>query len=269
MIEYIFRPINLSFSHVLLVKWNTFRRRLKPGGGGVNAAIFNAAGPELESATKEKAKSLSPGNAVVVPLPSSSPLFTREGVTHVIHVLGPNMNPQRPNYLNNDYEKGCKILRDAYASLFEGFALIMRNQVEQPRGRNEKLGKKSLESQDQSECCSTNHFTNTDQKSKRDADNTSEKTKRYKGNQDGFGLTLSDSRDEKVDSEHRRPDGSKSKAWGSWAQALHHIAMHPEKHKDGLLEISEDIVVLNDMYPKVNLLLFFFFFLHFLTCLTQ
>ncbi|AET04643.1 transcription factor bHLH140-like protein, putative [Medicago truncatula] len=65
-------------------------KRLKPDGGGVNASIFDAAGPELESATKEKAKTLSPGNAVVVPLPSSSPFFTREGVTHVIHVLGLN-----------------------------------------------------------------------------------------------------------------------------------------------------------------------------------
>ncbi|KAJ1416243.1 P-loop containing nucleoside triphosphate hydrolase [Sesbania bispinosa] len=230
---------------------NAANWRLKPGGGGVNAAIFNAAGPELESATKEKAKSLSPGNAVVVPLPSSSPLFTREGVTHVIHVLGPNMNPQRPNYLNNDYNKGCKILRDAYASLFEGFASIVRNQAEQPRGKKENLGKKSLELQDQSDC-TRNPFANNDQKSKRDADHGSEKSKKYKGTLDGFGLTFTDSRDKKVDSERRRTDESMSKAWGSWAQALHQIAMHPEKHKDDLLEISEDVVVLNDLYPKAQ-----------------
>ena len=236
-------------------------RRLKPGGGGVNASIFDAAGPELESATKEKAKTLSPGNAVVVPLPSSSPLFTREGVTHVIHVLGPNMNPQRPNCLNNDYERGCKVLQDAYASLFEGFVSIVRNTVHQ----NENLGKKSLELQDQSEQCSRNHSTNTDQKSKRDGDHGLEKSKKYKGTHDGFGTTFMGSRDERVDSEHKRTDGITKKAWGSWAQALHLIAMHPEKHKDDLLEISEDIVVLNDMYPKVNSS----FFLHFfLTCLT-
>ena len=237
---------------------------MKPGGGGVNAAIFNAAGPELESATKERAKSLSPGNAVVVPLPTSSPLFTREGVTHVIHVLGPNMNPQRPNCLNNDYSKGCKILQDAYASLFEGFASIVRSQAEQSAEGNENLGKKILDSQDQSECCSRNHFTNTDQKSKRDADHGSEKSKKYKGSQYSSRLT-SASRDEKVDSEHRKTDGSKG--WGSWAQALHQIAMHPEKHKDDLLEISEDIVVLNDLYPKVKIvpsLLPAFFIFHFM-----
>ncbi|KAG5042332.1 hypothetical protein JHK87_006247 [Glycine soja] len=28
--------------------------------------------------------------------------------------------------------------------------------------------------------------------------------------------------------------------------------MHPEKHKDDLLEISDDAVVLNDMYPKAQ-----------------
>ncbi|RDX69924.1 Transcription factor bHLH140, partial [Mucuna pruriens] len=220
---------------------NAANWRLKPGGGG----------PELESATKEKVKSLWPGNAAVVPLPSSSPLFTREGVTHVIHVLGPNMNPQRPNCLNNDYNKGCKILQDAYTSLFEGFASIVRNQPRQPVGKNENLERKSLELPVQSDY-SRNHFTNTDQKSKRDADHGSEKNKKYKGTQDGFGLTFTDSRDEKVDSEHRRTEGSKSKAWGSWAQALHQIAMHPEKHKGDLLEISEDIVVLNDVYHKAQ-----------------
>lgn len=41
-----------------------------------------------------------------------------------------------------------------------------------------------------------------------------------------------------------------SKSWGSWAQALYHIAMHPEKHKDKLLEVLDDVVVLNDLYPK-------------------
>lgn len=239
---------------------------MKPGGGGVNAAIFNASGPELESATKDKVKSLLPGDAAVVPLPSSSPLFTREGVTHVVHVLGPNMNPQRPNFLNNDYNKGCKILEDAYTSLFEGFASIVRNLPGQSVGKSENPERKYLELPGQSDCSSRNHVTNTDQKSKRKADHGSENCKKYKGTQEGFGLTFTDSRDEKVDSEHRKTERSKSKAWGSWAQALHQIAMHPEKHKDDLLEISEDVVVLNDMYPKVELIRPFSFCSHFSFC---
>ncbi|KAI9077760.1 hypothetical protein K1719_040246 [Acacia pycnantha] len=199
---------------------NAANWRLKPGGGGVNAAIFNAAGPVLESATKERAQLLLPGNAFAVPLPSSSPLFTREGVTHVIHVLGPNMNPQRPDCLNNDYNKGCKILREAYTSLFEAFASIVR--------------------------------TGTEQKSKRDVDHGSEKSKKYKGSQDDVELNCSGTKVVNIDSSDKKSDGSLNKTWGSWAQALHQIAMHPEKHKDELLEISEDVVVLNDLYPKAK-----------------
>lgn len=46
------------------------------------------------------------------------------------------------------------------------------------------------------------------------------------------------------------------RTWGSWAQALHQTAMHPEKHKDGIIEISDDFVVLNDLYAKVGPLFF-------------
>lgn len=99
-------------------------RRLKPGGGGVNAAIFEAAGFELEFATKEVAKTLQPGDAVAVALPATSPLRRIEGVTHVIHVLGPNMNPLRPSSLAGDYTQGCRILRNAYCKLFTAFSTM-------------------------------------------------------------------------------------------------------------------------------------------------
>ena len=97
---------------------------MKAGGGGVNAAIFEAAGSEFEVATKEVAKTLQPGDAVAVPVPATSPLQRVEGVTHVIHVLGPNMNPMRPNSLAGDYKQGRQILRNAYNNLFKVFSSI-------------------------------------------------------------------------------------------------------------------------------------------------
>ncbi|CAA6669309.1 unnamed protein product [Spirodela intermedia] len=174
---------------------NAANWRLKPGGGGVNAAIFSAAGGALEAATKEQAGTLVPGSSVAVHLPSSSPLHQREGVTHVIHVLGPNMNPQRPNCLGGDYEEGCGVLRAAYSSLFCNFISVVQAH--------------------------------------------SERNKKQKGEQ-----------------EQKYEDGSgerkKKKAWGSWAQSLHRFAMEPEKHGDVAMEISDDFVILPDLYPKMH-----------------
>ncbi|XP_048225868.1 transcription factor bHLH140 isoform X3 [Ricinus communis] len=229
---------------------NAANWRLKPGGGGVNAAIYSAAGPALEVATKELATSLLPGHAVVVPLPSNSPLYHREGVSHIIHVLGPNMNPQRPNCLNGDYAKGCKILSDAYTSLFGGFVSILQNQAKSGKSRENLVSDQSL--QDMSHDIPRNILTNGDQKIKRDDDYMTEKSKKYKGSQNetrvnstGSGCTYG-----KISRDNSKIDGSTSKSWNSWAQALYHIAMRPERHKDELLEISEDVVVLNDLYPK-------------------
>ncbi|VVB12860.1 unnamed protein product [Arabis nemorensis] len=206
---------------------NAANWRLKPGGGGVNAAIFKAAGPDLEAATRARANTLLPGKAVVVPLPSTSPLQNAEGITHVIHVLGPNMNPNRPNYLNNDYTKGCKSLREAYTSLFEGFLSIVQDQSKFPKRSNPAAVPDSSEN----------------------IEDDSERNKKFKGPQDmAVASNL-----ESGSVEDTRDSGKKmSKGWSSWALALHSIAMHPEKHENVVLESSDDIVVINDQYPKAR-----------------
>ncbi|CAN1771779.1 Transcription factor bHLH140 [Linum perenne] len=201
---------------------NAANWRLKPGGGGVNAAIFSAAGPSLEVATKECAKSLQPGHAVLVPLPSESPLYSKEGVTHVIHVLGPNMNPQRPDCLNHDYTKGCRVLREAYTSLFEAFASVAKTWITSQNSES----------------------LTSEQKNKRDGECDFEMNKRNKGLLQHQAVSSSRSAGENKE--------GRSKSWGSWAHALYDIAMHPEKPEGVLLEACDDFVVLNDQYPKAK-----------------
>ncbi|PIA32381.1 hypothetical protein AQUCO_04500173v1 [Aquilegia coerulea] len=245
---------------------NAANWRLKPGGGGVNAAIFKAAGPALETATEERAASLNPGSSLVVPLPLSSPLYEKEGVTHVIHILGPNMNPNRPNFLNNDYSKGCNVLRKAYSSLFEDFASIAQTQQTIEKGGDEQSVARPLElDQVLLERRSTNDFPNNDQKTKREDTYESERNKKCKGLEIALGThhvsklndnaSVSDptqATKKNTPFKKEKIGGKISKSWGSWAQALHHIALNPEKHKNDVIEILDDVVVLNDLYPKAR-----------------
>ncbi|KAK1312410.1 hypothetical protein QJS10_CPA07g01152 [Acorus calamus] len=269
---------------------NATNWRLKPGGGGVNAAIFSAGGEALKLATKEQAGTISPGKSLVVPLPSTSPLFKREGITHVIHVLGPNMNPERPNYLKNDYVKGCKILCEAYSSLFESFASVVHAQRFQKESCNSSDPGSSYSHKDHTQRNYVDKLFRVDPKNKREdclESLDSVRNKKYKalplecGLNDGRDMRHNDFAgcvnhgDESVRLEHNEnmtscsditisaPQGmiqtknkkisdSSKKNWSSWAQALHHTAMNPEKHKDDIMHISDDVVVLNDLSPKAK-----------------
>ncbi|KAI4331613.1 hypothetical protein MLD38_029787 [Melastoma candidum] len=219
---------------------NAANWRLKPGGGGVNAAIFSAAGPDLLVATHERAKSLLPGNALVVPLQSTSPLSSREGVTHVIHVLGPNMNPQRPNCLNGDYNEGCRILRQAYTALFEGFLSILS--TTKPSTRDGEMFHRT-------EHGIGEDIGNGEQRNKRDGEFAAASSKKSRGHQVDaeYGGTNSKPRD---NSETRQKVNTKGR--GSWAQALHQTAMHPERHPDVVMEVLDNVVVIKDLYPKAE-----------------
>eukprot|EP00759_Apiculatamorpha_spiralis_P029516 PhF_6_TR31700/c1_g1_i1/m.46644/K10863/APTX; aprataxin len=89
--------------------------------GGVNRAIHVAAGPGLEKDTKlAHPGGGTPGHAYPVAVRGASPLYA-QGIRHIIHVIGPNMNPDRPNCLKGDYDTGCKLLSQCYDELFETF----------------------------------------------------------------------------------------------------------------------------------------------------
>lgn len=218
---------------------NAANWRLKPGGGGVNAAIFSAGGEALEIATKEQAETIRPGTSVLVPVPKTSVLHQREGVTYVIHVLGPNMNPQRPNCLKDDYVKGCKVLRDAYTSLFENFKSVTRSQ----KYRKELSGDFNA---------GPSESIMVEQKTKHESQHDSHSNKRSKS-KDDFESLISDPNITKIEEQkNKRPDHPTKSSWGSWAHALHKVAMHPEDYKGDVIEISSDYVVVNDLYPKAK-----------------
>ena len=64
------------------------------------------------------------GKAYPVELPLSNPLREEEKIQYIIHVLGPNMNPNRLDCLINDYERGDELLASAYRALFQCFLNI-------------------------------------------------------------------------------------------------------------------------------------------------
>ncbi|KAG0560402.1 hypothetical protein KC19_10G178600 [Ceratodon purpureus] len=262
---------------------NATNWRLKPGGGGVNAAIFEAAGSEFEAATKEVAKTLQPGDAVAVPIPATSPLRRVEGVTHVIHVLGPNMNPMRPNSLAGDYNQGCQVLRNAYSNLFKVFSSIALKNTNFSNALH-----KPLEVKDQPETKASlkvapkNAFTFMMQSAKRKGSgdlDLQQKRERLvsedsKKNDEGVNKesTKTNSDVDMVDSStaplqqsregkalesaevtlKKSNEDRATGKWGSWAQELRNIALHPEKHFPAALEITKEAVVIPDKYAKAK-----------------
>lgn len=102
---------------------NASNSKLSPRGGYTNRLIHDAAGKEeLAALTRERHHPHgTPGSAYPVGLPPSNALRLGEGVSVVIHAVGPNMNPEKPNCLEGDYATGVEQLAATYHALFEAF----------------------------------------------------------------------------------------------------------------------------------------------------
>jgi O-acetyl-ADP-ribose deacetylase (regulator of RNase III) len=90
---------------------------------GFNRAVYVAAGPHaLETDTKARhGTKAAVSVAYDVPLRMDSPLRLTSGAEHVIHVVGPNMNPQRNDCLHGDYATGDAQLAAAYRNFLDRF----------------------------------------------------------------------------------------------------------------------------------------------------
>ena len=93
--------------------------RLQAGGSGARK-VHDAAGKVLQEEAKRLYQVAKVGVAYPVKLPSDCPLTLTEGVHQVINVVGPNFNPDRPDYME-DKVKGAADLRRTYDELFKSF----------------------------------------------------------------------------------------------------------------------------------------------------
>jgi len=108
---------------------NASNPKFSEGGSGTNEAIHEACRSPYVPTLQTLTRKLYEDNAEVseaypVTLPVGCPLRENQNVRVVIHVVGPNMNPKRPNYLGEDekgYARGKDELRKCYLSVLNRF----------------------------------------------------------------------------------------------------------------------------------------------------
>ena len=103
---------------------NPANHKLNRRGGGINRLLHAAAGADqIESLTRAAWRPHGrPGAAYPVQLPADNPLRTTQGVEWLLHVVGPNMNRDRPLCLDGDYATAEAQLAETYRALFAAFA---------------------------------------------------------------------------------------------------------------------------------------------------
>ncbi|KAJ3417471.1 hypothetical protein HDV05_003335 [Chytridiales sp. JEL 0842] len=99
---------------VLVVETNW---RMKWESMGTSRAVYERGGNVLKDLGRG---TLQLADSAMVAVPTSSPLYTEEGVTHIIHVHPPNLNPNRPDPLPTP-EATVPILRATWEGVLRAF----------------------------------------------------------------------------------------------------------------------------------------------------
>jgi len=105
---------------------NASNAKFSEGGSGTNEAIHKACmgnfAPSLKQLTLQHHKA--PADVAIeypVDIPEGCPLRDIQNVHTVIHVVGPNMCPKRPNCLFDDYVRGRELLKKCYENVLNCF----------------------------------------------------------------------------------------------------------------------------------------------------
>jgi len=99
------------------------------GGSGTNKAIHSACkGPwgslkKLSKSIYRDINEIETAKAYPVPLPPECPLRQNQDVHAIIHVVGPNRNPTRVRYLEDQHEAE-DLLKKSYEDIFRVFYLL-------------------------------------------------------------------------------------------------------------------------------------------------
>lgn len=212
-------------------------------GSGVNLAINKAAGPALDKETKARYKGgARAGQVYPVPLPTSSPLRANEGVHHVVHVMAPNMNPQRNNCLHDDYTKGDRLLGQCYSSLLTTFwDLVSGSPTTKASAQAEDEIEEDFDEAD---------FAPRPTETKKSAPAVP------KSSANAFSMLMTAKKPEaepkggKAASEGASAPKAPARA-GGWSDALTPYATHPEKVPPNIMHQYDDkTVCIFDKFPK-------------------
>ncbi|ELR19557.1 histidine triad domain containing protein [Acanthamoeba castellanii str. Neff] len=190
-------------------------------GSGVNLAINKAAGPALDKETKARYK----------------------GVHHVVHVMAPNMNPQRNNCLHDDYTKGDRLLGQCYSSLLTTFWDLVSGSP---------TTKASAQAEDEiEEDFDEANFAPRPTETKKSAPAVP------KSSANAFSMLMTAKKPEaepkggKAASEGASAPKAPARA-GGWSDALTPYATHPEKVPPNIMHQYDDkTVCIFDKFPKV------------------